>query len=52
MSTTETATKPAAPVYISVVERFTFKDGVRLALVTWCIGDGERRCVVVRECQR
>lgn len=34
------------------LELFTFADGsVRLAWVTWRIGDGERRCVSVREAQ-
>ena len=32
------------------VEMFTFADGSRrLALVTWRISNGERRCVGVRE---
>lgn len=35
---------------VEVLEMFTFRDGsVRLAWVTWQIGDGERRCVGVRE---
>ena len=37
---------------IEVLEPFTFKDGVRLAWVTWRIppeGRGERTCVGVRE---
>lgn len=34
---------------VTVLEPFTFCDGVRLAWVTWRIGEGERQCVSVRE---
>jgi hypothetical protein len=34
---------------VEVFELFTFLDGVRYAWVIWVIGDGERRCIAVRE---
>ncbi len=40
----------SGPRTVEVLEPFTFRDGaVRLAWVTWIIGDVERRCVAVRE---
>jgi hypothetical protein len=43
--------KPAGTL-VEVLELFTFRDGVRLAWVTWIIGDGPRRAVSVREYAR
>ena len=37
---------------VEVLELFTFEDGIRLAWVTWIIGDGERRAISVRELER
>lgn len=38
-----------AGTLVEVLETFTFTDGRRMAWVTWRVGNGDPRCVGVRE---